>query len=110
MFYYKNHVCVIMPLDQVKSLRYIMASSQRFTHGMPQNCIVVALRETIYGLASVHKANIVHRKLSVGQIFFHHCDHYIQLAYGPTSFDRAIEMEATTMMTPWQLPIRSVHD
>ncbi|KAK1396929.1 Protein kinase domain-containing protein [Heracleum sosnowskyi] len=108
MFDSDGRACVVMPLNEVQSLRYIIASTPIFRQGFPEDCIAVALRETIYGLGCVHKYS-AHKKLTVGDIFFHLDDRCIKLAYGGSSFDRKLEMEATFASTSGQLPIWSVH-
>ncbi|KAL8149208.1 hypothetical protein AgCh_006280 [Apium graveolens] len=109
MFDCDGRACVVMPLNEVQSLRYIIASTPIFRQGFPEDCIAIALRETIYGLGRVHKYS-AHKKVTAGDIFFHLDDHCIKLAYGGSSFDRKLEMEATLASTSGhQLPIWSVH-
>lgn len=108
MFDCNGRACVVMPLNEVQSLRYIIASTPIFRQGFPEDCIAIALRETIYGLGRVHKYN-AHKKVTIGEIFFHLDDHCIKLAYGGSSFDRKDEMDATLASTSRQLPIWSVH-
>ncbi|WOG92652.1 hypothetical protein DCAR_0311926 [Daucus carota subsp. sativus] len=109
MFDSGGRACVVMPLNEVQSLRYIIASTPIFRQGFPEDCIAIALRETIYGLGRVHKYS-AHKKVTTGEIFFHLDDHRIKLAYGGSSFDRNCEIEATLQgSNSTRLPIWSVH-
>lgn len=58
MFDCDGRACVVMPLNEVQSLRYIIASTPIFRQGFPEDCIAVALRETIYCISTVLTKNL----------------------------------------------------
>ncbi|CAI9785988.1 unnamed protein product [Fraxinus pennsylvanica] len=67
--FYSNDtfLCASMAYMSEGSLRYIM--SKWFTRGLPEDCIAIALRETLKGLSYLHGRRRVHGKIDAGQIF-----------------------------------------
>ncbi|KAL2536466.1 Serine/threonine-protein kinase BLUS1 [Forsythia ovata] len=67
-FYSNNKFsCASMAYMSEGSLRFIM--SKWFTSGLPEDCIAIALRETLKGLSFLHGRRRVHGKIDAGQIF-----------------------------------------
>lgn len=99
-------LCVVMPLDEVQSLRNIMASTPIFNNGLPENCIAVALRETLYGLDRVHQMQEVHKKISAGNIFFHEKSSSIKLAYAASIYE--LNSGNDQASSSWELSINSI--
>lgn len=67
--FYSNltFLCASMAYMSEGSLRYIM--SKWFTWGLPEDCIAIALRETLKGLSYLHGRGRAHGKIDAGQIF-----------------------------------------
>ncbi|KAK1377708.1 hypothetical protein POM88_024452 [Heracleum sosnowskyi] len=87
-FYFDSHLTVAIPLQEVKSMRYLMAAEPKFRDGLPEDCIATVLRETIYGLSCVHMEGDAHGRISAGNVFFDSRDHNVKIGYGASSFYR----------------------
>ncbi|KAK1377701.1 hypothetical protein POM88_024445 [Heracleum sosnowskyi] len=96
-FYYADHLCVSLPLQEVSSFRYFMNIKPLFRDGYPENCIASILRETIYGLSSIHTERNTHGGLTAEEIFLDSSDGKIKISYGASSFARYSEKKETEL-------------
>ncbi|KAG8391744.1 hypothetical protein BUALT_Bualt01G0218900 [Buddleja alternifolia] len=83
-FHYNRYYCVIFPLMELGSLRSIMAA--RFPNGLPEECIVVVLKETLNGLSFIHRNGLIHREINAGHIFLNGKPE-IRLAFSASIYD-----------------------
>ncbi|GER57504.1 kinase family protein [Striga asiatica] len=84
------HRCATFPLMDLGSIRGILLA--RFPNGLPEPCILLVLRETLLGLASVHEVGGVHKEVDAGHIFLD-SRNGIKLAYQASLFDLDLDRE-----------------
>ncbi|KAL2477913.1 Serine/threonine-protein kinase BLUS1 [Forsythia ovata] len=80
----KEKLCVVFPFMNMGSLRSIVAS--KFHEGLPEHCIVVALKETLTGLSIIHANGHVHKEMNAGHIFFNEKPE-IKLGFSATIYE-----------------------
>ncbi|KAA8520568.1 hypothetical protein F0562_014824 [Nyssa sinensis] len=87
------HIYVLMPHMRFGSLRYIMSSG--FNNGLPEDCIAVALKETLLGLCHIHVRRQLHRDITAGHIFV---DDYpsIKLAFAASVYEHGVSGESSS--------------
>ncbi|KAG8379021.1 hypothetical protein BUALT_Bualt07G0044900 [Buddleja alternifolia] len=66
-FTFRGKFYIVFPFMSLGSLRSI--TSSRFTGGLPEDCVVIALKEAIKGLAFIHQSGELHKLINSGQIF-----------------------------------------
>lgn len=102
-FTYDRYFCVVFPFMELGSLRSIMAN--RFPLGAPEDCILMALKETLKGLSVIHGCSQVHREISAGHIFVNGKPE-IKLAFSASVYDLQTD-ENQDSYSPF-LPVASI--
>ncbi|KAK4418708.1 Serine/threonine-protein kinase dst1 [Sesamum alatum] len=83
-FFYEGNMCLVFPFMDLGSMRSIMAT--RFPDGLPEVCILLALREALKGLSFIHANDYVHKEINAGHIFFNGKPE-IKLAFSASVFE-----------------------
>ncbi|KAL0379599.1 UNVERIFIED_CONTAM: Serine/threonine-protein kinase dst1 [Sesamum angustifolium] len=105
-FFYEGFMCVVFPLMELGSMRSIMAT--QFPDGMPEECILVALREALKGLSFIHAKGHVHKEITAGHIFFNGKPE-IKLAFSASVFDLNEDEDQSSSLSSF-LPAASIYD
>lgn len=82
-FYDNDHYIVSFPFMRGGSLRHIL--SAKYPDGMPEDWIVVILKEVLLALSALHKNNTAHCEINAGNIFFSP-EPKIRLAYAASVY------------------------
>ncbi|KAL0428946.1 UNVERIFIED_CONTAM: Serine/threonine-protein kinase fray2 [Sesamum radiatum] len=106
-FFYEGFICVVFPLMELGSMRSIMAT--QFPHGMPEEYILVALREALKGLSFIHAKGQVHKEITAGHIFFNGKPE-IKLAFSASVYDLNEEQNQSSFLSSSFLPSAFIHD
>lgn len=87
----RNTLCLVLPSDtEVSTVRSLMRSSPEYRSiGLPEECIAIAVRQTLIGLSDIHGAGDFHRQISAGNILFDRSDDSIKLAFAASIYKRA---------------------
>ncbi|KAI3454568.1 hypothetical protein Pfo_011231 [Paulownia fortunei] len=102
-FTHEGNYYVVFPFMGLGSLRCIMLSS--FSNGLPEDCIVVALREALKGLSFIHGNGQVHKEISAGHIFFSDVPG-IKLAFSASVYDHGLDQNHPSSSS--HMPMASV--
>ncbi|KAL2536467.1 Serine/threonine-protein kinase BLUS1 [Forsythia ovata] len=105
--FYSHHrfSCASMAIMSECSLRDII--SKQFTYGLPEDCIAIALRETLYRLSFLHGRGHVHRKIDAGHIFVNRASTgaTFKLGFQASTYEHDQEREMASTST---LPLRDI--
>ncbi|KAI3444628.1 hypothetical protein Pfo_001293 [Paulownia fortunei] len=102
-FFYRGYFCVVFPFMELGSLRSIMAT--RFPDGVPEDCMLVVLKETLTGLSIIHGNGHVHGEISAGHIFFNGKPE-IKLAFSASIYDLDTDQHHSSSSS--YLPVASI--
>ncbi|KAL0425929.1 UNVERIFIED_CONTAM: Serine/threonine-protein kinase dst1 [Sesamum radiatum] len=80
----------------------------QFPDGMPEECILVALREALKGLSFIHAKGHVHKEITAGHIFFNGKPE-IKLAFSASVFDLNEDEDQSSSLSSF-LPAASIYD
>lgn len=73
---------LVLPESQVINLRSLMFSMEMFKDsGLPENCIVIALRSALLGLAHIHSRGELHRQITGSNIVVYKIIDAIKLTF-----------------------------
>lgn len=103
-------LCMVLPFDsQVLSLRSIVSTCPKFSNGIPQKCIAVALLYAVKGLHVLHSKDQDHYEITAGNIFYHFKEESIKLAFAASCYERTYAAEESgecpiNSLLSWGLP------
>ncbi|CAA2951330.1 serine threonine- kinase BLUS1-like [Olea europaea subsp. europaea] len=98
-------LCVVFPYMDMGSLRSITAA--KFPEGLPEQCIVVSLREILSGLSIIHANGLVHKEINAGHVFFSSKPE-IKLGYSATIYEHEPEYGSVQASSSSVLPSYSI--
>jgi serine/threonine-protein kinase OSR1/STK39 len=89
-----HNLWLVMPYMAAGSLQSIV--SYAFFDGLPENCIVVVLKETLKGLSYLHHQCHLHKDIKAGDILLDHKDNEL----------RSIKLEGSVMSVTIDLQLQ----